>query len=127
MGAAPLSASLDLAMSERGRLFQDTTFEVSDMAGCSVERLFGFAEDSAGRDRPVVVWLKVRGRHWQRFILDAGFGVWEELPEETMLENHGELHLFDYGRLYGLEGQIIKSVGCSEFGRNGVAISLYFS
>ena len=47
------------------------------------------------------------------FFLDAGMGFWEEWSAPDPGKDFAEMRCVDYGKLFGLEGETIKSVNCT--------------
>ena len=101
-------------MEARGRLHQDDTFEVADVAGGIVEQLLGFT-DTERDDQPEKMFLKIRGqRPWQTYFLDAGLGFWEEWDEEDAFDAYrGDSREIDYGHRFGLIGATIVEARCA--------------
>ncbi len=101
-------------MTERGRLFNGERFSVDEISGRQIERLIGFTDPSGRDDQPTIVCLKPRDCLWYRFFLDAGIGCWEEWSEPDPGEDFADLRCVDYGRAYGIEGEIIISIKCMQ-------------
>lgn len=96
----------------RGRLFQGLAFEVTDLRGRTVESLLGSTSLPDRDDCPEMMFLKVRGRPWQRFFLDAGIGFWEEWSEADAFRDYEDLRTVDYGARFQVLGDRILRVSC---------------
>ncbi len=96
----------------RGRLFQGARFEVTELAGRAVQRLYGVTSRADTDDRPEIVFLKPGSGHWQRFFLDAGIGFWEEWSESDAFADYSALRRVDYGVRFRIIGDRIRRARC---------------
>jgi hypothetical protein len=95
------------------RGYQDAQFEVSYAAGDVLDALLGFAEK---QDRPQKLLVNLRRSGWHEVFLDAFLCFWHPLTEEEMngvREDYEDVHTFNYGQIFGLEGVSVDSISCS--------------
>ncbi len=96
-----------------GRIYQDTDFVVSDFSNVLLEGLLGM-EDLEDRE-PLLVFIKIKDKNWNRFFLDAGTGFWENWQETEVDQSEAhidEVVYVDYKEKYQLDGKEIESVRC---------------
>ncbi|MBF7091183.1 hypothetical protein IUY40_06490 [Flavobacterium sp. ALJ2] len=99
----------------RGRIYQDDHFVVSDFSDVILEGLVGMEDEEDGR--PVIVFIKIKGKNWHRFFLDAGYGFWENWEEEELDKEEwaeDEVVYVDYIEKYNIKNKSIDSVFCKE-------------
>jgi len=88
-GAKARLALVRRGESPRGRLYQHAKLRSRELMGAPVERALRWRHHRP--DSCEVLWLKPRGRCWQRFFLDLGWSCWEEWSDETIEEELDEL------------------------------------
>ena len=103
-------------MDPRGRMFQDVSFEVVELRNRKLEQLVGYTCEVRDKSSEAM-FLKVPGKHWQRFFLDAGLGFWEEWSEGEVFQDYEGLRRIDYGSMFGLAGELIEEAICTAHGR----------
>lgn len=83
---------------ERGRLEQDESFEMRELLGRRVEKMFGIFRTEVPNDL-TLLYLKADAPPWHRLFLDGGVAIWEDWGRG--LENEE------------LDGAVIKDLGAS--------------
>ncbi len=78
-----------------------------------IEKLLGVVALEEEDNNPIVVNLKVEGKSWQRFFLDAWIGCWEDWGK-LVDEEDGETRFVDYAEKYSFKGSKIKLIKCQD-------------
>jgi hypothetical protein len=107
------------------RLFQDTHFELPGLRGTVLAELRGVCSGT-NRFEPALVLLKPAVHVWQRFFLDAGFAVWEEVPNLELSEYDADsgYTAVDYAAHFHLVGATILEVRATPGGSASSCIQL---
>lgn len=110
------------------RLFQNHTFEVTHLRGCTVEALVGMVDPADMH--PYIVLLKPSELPWQMLFLDIGAGFWEEWTDEEAAEQLADADetFVDYAAQFGLGGAEIGEIVCQPMAEEAQsAISIQFA
>ena len=102
-------------MSAFRRRYQEANFVVTCLQGHTLEQLLGVIDadnPDRGDHHPIVVYLKVSDFPWQRFFVEFGGGVWEEVEAIDENEEGDGVRFADYASKFGLAGRKIASVAC---------------
>jgi len=122
MGDAPIDPA-----APRGRLYQHDAFRSSDLRGNVIEEARCWYEKPGDRGgRCSMLWLKPRGRLWQKFFLDVGAVFWEEWSDESTFETFDDLG-DEVQPLDTVRGLQIGEIEAAPFGsdnRSGLRIAL---
>lgn len=92
---------------ESGRLYQDNAFVVQELNGLKIEQIVVCQE--INKEEPIIVYLKVEGKNWHQFFLDAGIGFWESWETFEKDEDYTYLDLTDK---FALRGNKILAIYC---------------
>ena len=90
------------------RIYQNDNFVFSDFNGLEMERLI--VCEIPETKGVAVVFIKAKNRNWQRFFLDVGFGVWENLKE--LDEEEEGYNYIDKTGDFQLVGKKISKIWC---------------
>lgn len=73
------------------RLYQDFSFDVTEVVGRPLIRLCGLVENDVLDDSPIVVFARLdQPLEWHRFFLDAGAAFWETWPDAVIANEQNE-------------------------------------
>lgn len=73
------------------RLYQDFSFDVTEVAGRPLIRLCGLVENDVPDDSPFVLFARFdKPLEWHRFFLDAGAAFWETWPDAVITDEHDD-------------------------------------
>ncbi len=76
-------------------------------------------------NEPIINYIKVKGKNWHKYFLDAGLGFLEDLELKTLGDEYDDLYKYqDEIDKYGLRGKIISAIVCEAEGNNS-RISIY--
>lgn len=81
------------------RLYQDFSFDVTEVVGRTLIRLCGFVNYDAPDDSPIILFARLDQPHeWHRFFLDAGAAFWETWSDDVIADEHDDddLQLVNY-------------------------------
>lgn len=93
-------------------LAEGHNFECKSLVELKVEKMIAFHEEG-NADNIVMIIAKFQGKPlWQRLFLDIGFGFWEEYDKEFAFEDFEGDPYFDWGEMYSLNGEAVKSIAC---------------
>lgn len=98
-----------------GRLYQDSNFVVTDFSDAFLEGLIGM-EDLEDCE-PLLIFIKIKDRNWNRFFLDGGNGFWENWQETEVDQSEAhidEVFYVDYMEKYALNNKQIESIICKD-------------
>ncbi len=96
-----------------GRIYQNSDFVVSEFADAILEGLIGM-EDQSDRE-PLLVFIKIKDKNWNRYFLDSAVGFWENWQETEVDQSEAhidEVVYVDYMDKYALQNKQIKSIDC---------------
>ncbi|MFK7937235.1 MAG: hypothetical protein AB8G22_27215 [Saprospiraceae bacterium] len=97
----------------RGRIHQDPTFVFSEFDGLKIQQLV--VSQNRETKEPIIVFIKVEGKNWHQYFLDAGMGFWEDWDIAIVEDESDESYEYlDLTEQYAVRNQVISGVMCKK-------------
>jgi len=91
-----------------GRIHQDDNFDVAGFEGEILEEIIGIVDED---ENPILIYIKVSNKTWQKYFLDAYLAFWEDWGDIEYEE--GDISI-DYGNMFNIKEKRIKFIKCRD-------------